>query len=428
MFARLAPSSCRRPWPSEGRRSISAASFGWLVTIARPWSFSHQRKAGMSSSFPCSRPAWQAPVCEDQSVSQPSSRKPWSCTERASAGALPSRIARWSTSWASPSISSSSRPGTSVSIASLERLSWRRTMWRYQRSPRSSANRPPTIVVISVRPTITTTAENRSLTWTSSRTAAESSSSAPLRISAPRPSVATVNGSAMRNRSGQTSELARPRMTASPKAATKPSSVNPDRISLSPSRASASRSRTKTRRPSRRNGKRASAGGDGRLLHGFPASRGLGRYGGHLHDRAVAQRGDDPAHDRGEDVQPRVGPRAGGERGPEPARGIEARTGRGPEDQHAERQRAADRGSGDALRGRRVHGGAHHGPHDQERADRLGQERQADASALQVAIADPRRAVVDQRATPEEERLREQRAGDTAERLHEDVHPRVAAG
>ena len=35
MFARLAPSACSRPRPSEWRRSISAASRGWLVTIAR---------------------------------------------------------------------------------------------------------------------------------------------------------------------------------------------------------------------------------------------------------------------------------------------------------------------------------------------------------------------------------------------------------
>ena len=70
MLARLAPSAWSRPRPSEWRRSSSSASRGWLVTIARPRSFSHQRKAGMSSLEPCRRPAWQAPVCEDQSVSQ----------------------------------------------------------------------------------------------------------------------------------------------------------------------------------------------------------------------------------------------------------------------------------------------------------------------------------------------------------------------
>ena len=70
----LAPSSCSSPRPSEWRRSISAASRGWLVTIAFPRSFSHHLKAGMSSLSPCRRPAWQAPVCDDQSVSQRSSR------------------------------------------------------------------------------------------------------------------------------------------------------------------------------------------------------------------------------------------------------------------------------------------------------------------------------------------------------------------
>ena len=70
MLARLAPSACSSPRPSEWRRSSSSASRGWLVTIAAPRSFSHQRKAGMSSLEPCRRPAWQAPVCEDQSVSQ----------------------------------------------------------------------------------------------------------------------------------------------------------------------------------------------------------------------------------------------------------------------------------------------------------------------------------------------------------------------
>ena len=84
MFARLAPSACSSPLPSEWRRSSSAASRGWLVTIALPRSFSHQRKAGMSSLSPCRRPAWQAPVCEDQSVSQ---RQPVAAGARSSARA-----------------------------------------------------------------------------------------------------------------------------------------------------------------------------------------------------------------------------------------------------------------------------------------------------------------------------------------------------
>src|SRR3954464_14118169 len=70
MFARLAPFENRRPRPLEWRRSISIASRGWFVTIALPRSFSHQRNAGMSSLSPCRSPAWQAPVCADQSGSQ----------------------------------------------------------------------------------------------------------------------------------------------------------------------------------------------------------------------------------------------------------------------------------------------------------------------------------------------------------------------
>ena len=74
MLARLAPSAYSSPRPSDWRFSSAAASRGWFVTIAAPRSFSHQRNAGMSTLLPCSSPAWQAPVCEDQSVSQRSIR------------------------------------------------------------------------------------------------------------------------------------------------------------------------------------------------------------------------------------------------------------------------------------------------------------------------------------------------------------------
>ena len=95
MLARLAPSACSRPRPSEWRRSSSSASRGWLVTIAAPRSFSHQRNAGMSSLLPCRRPAWQAPVCEDQSVShraagaspRAASARGWGRCRRAARGA-----------------------------------------------------------------------------------------------------------------------------------------------------------------------------------------------------------------------------------------------------------------------------------------------------------------------------------------------------
>ncbi len=98
MFARLAPLENSSPRPLEWRRSSSSASRGWLVTIALPCSFSHQRNAGMSSLSPCSSPAWHAPVCDDQSVSQRASACVPSRSQRDSTGALPSRIARASTS------------------------------------------------------------------------------------------------------------------------------------------------------------------------------------------------------------------------------------------------------------------------------------------------------------------------------------------
>ena len=46
-FARDAPPSSSSPVPDDCRDSISAASFGRLVTITLPVSFSYQRKAGM---------------------------------------------------------------------------------------------------------------------------------------------------------------------------------------------------------------------------------------------------------------------------------------------------------------------------------------------------------------------------------------------
>ena len=40
--------------------------------MTRPDSFSTHRKAGMSSFDPSSSPAWEAPVCDDRSVSHSS--------------------------------------------------------------------------------------------------------------------------------------------------------------------------------------------------------------------------------------------------------------------------------------------------------------------------------------------------------------------
>lgn len=65
----------------------------------------------MSSLLPWRMPAWQAPVCEDQSVSQDSRLKEPSRTQPASVGAFPLEMARRSTSWARPSISRKTTPG-----------------------------------------------------------------------------------------------------------------------------------------------------------------------------------------------------------------------------------------------------------------------------------------------------------------------------
>ena len=85
--------------------------------MMRPVSFSTQRNAGMFSFEPRRIPAWLAPVCEERSVSH--SRKRWvsSASQRAIVGAFPSRIARWSTGLASPSISRKRIPGSFVSVA-----------------------------------------------------------------------------------------------------------------------------------------------------------------------------------------------------------------------------------------------------------------------------------------------------------------------
>ena len=42
--------------------------------MMRPDSFSTQRKAGMSSLEPSRRPDWEAPVCDERSVSHSDSR------------------------------------------------------------------------------------------------------------------------------------------------------------------------------------------------------------------------------------------------------------------------------------------------------------------------------------------------------------------
>ena len=84
---------------------MRAQSAGAEQVMMRPDSFSTQRNAGMSSLEPSSRPAWEAPVCDERSVSHSESVCEPEATQRAISGACPSRMARCSTGRASPSIS-----------------------------------------------------------------------------------------------------------------------------------------------------------------------------------------------------------------------------------------------------------------------------------------------------------------------------------
>jgi hypothetical protein len=247
MFARLAPSAYSSPWPSEWRRSSSCASRGWLVTIARPVSFSHQRNAGMSSLLPCRSPAWQAPVCDDQSVSQRSRRCVPSRSQRAMTGALPSRSARRRTSCARPSISRKTIPGTSLTIAPARRA-WRRTTLRCHVSSSSMARSDAVTVVMIARPMATATPAPQLVISAPGLIAAAIATSAPLSTIAARPSVTTLSGSARRLSVGHSSALRAAAMSAVTSAPTAPLTSKPGRIGLRISRATQSRTRTTSAR------------------------------------------------------------------------------------------------------------------------------------------------------------------------------------
>ncbi len=83
-------------------------------------SFSTQRNAGMFSFEPSRIPAWLAPVWEERSVSHSTRWWVLAASQLANTGALPSRIARCSTGFASPSISRKRMPGTSVTSRSCD--------------------------------------------------------------------------------------------------------------------------------------------------------------------------------------------------------------------------------------------------------------------------------------------------------------------
>ena len=124
----LAPPPARRPLPVERRASISRASAEWLETSSRRCSFSYQRKAGMPSLLPSSRPAWLAEVWEGRSAVQPASRWLPSRIQRDSVGRLPARTCARSSGAARPSIWIISTPGTSVCVGdSSSRMTWATT-------------------------------------------------------------------------------------------------------------------------------------------------------------------------------------------------------------------------------------------------------------------------------------------------------------
>ena len=70
-FDRDTPPSTSRPWPSDWRCSMIAASRGRFDVSTLPRSLSYQRNAGMFSLLPWRMPAWLAPVCDDRSHSHP---------------------------------------------------------------------------------------------------------------------------------------------------------------------------------------------------------------------------------------------------------------------------------------------------------------------------------------------------------------------
>ena len=205
MFARLAPSACSSPRPSEWRRSSSAASRGWLVTIARaavllpPAERRHvvvvavqqPGLAGAGLRGPVGLPALQ-PVAV---VVHPArERRRVAVAQRAPQHVVGEAV----------DLQEQHAGHVASAPPACVRLSWRRDDVAVHRSPRSSAS---------------TAADERRQrgqrerdderrpsspsTWTPSSICATRSSTSALSASAPSPSVMTVNGSATRISSGQ---------------------------------------------------------------------------------------------------------------------------------------------------------------------------------------------------------------------------------
>ena len=203
----------------------------------------------MSWLSPCSSPAWQAPVCDDQSVSHSANRWESSRNQRAMVGTLPSRSARRTTSWASPSISRKTMPGTSLSIRAPRRRAWPRTTLRYQDSSSSTASSAFISAVNAARPSATRIPSRSPSMFAPGIASIAKVTSTPLRISEASPRVRTFSGSAKRTSSGQTRAFSTPTRAAAPSAAAGPSKVRPGSTAESRSnRPASSRSTRATRR------------------------------------------------------------------------------------------------------------------------------------------------------------------------------------
>ena len=193
-FPRLAPPFRRSPSPAR-RRSISAQSAGAEHAITMPRSFSTQRKAGMSSFEPSRIPAWLAPVCEERSVSHSTKRCDPSASQRAIVGAFPSRMARWSTGFARPSISRYTIPGTSVSMRSPERRAMRwMTRIMYASSSFVPATTSSTVAIAEMTSAARIPQPAPPISIASSVTASAIRNTATLSASSRRNEVATVYG------------------------------------------------------------------------------------------------------------------------------------------------------------------------------------------------------------------------------------------
>ena len=207
----------------------------------------------MSSLLPCRSPAWQAPVCEDQSVSHRSSR--WE-PPRSQARERWARCRRGSRAAGRRGRGRRSRgtamPGTSLRVVACGAAPGAATTLRYQASFSSIASSPKTIAVTPAIAIVTTTPSKTPSISAPGRTSIAKVTSRPLRSSDAPPSVSTVSGSARRARTGQISALRSPISAAAPSAAGAPSKTKPGIASESSSSVSASSRRTSSARQTAR--------------------------------------------------------------------------------------------------------------------------------------------------------------------------------